>query len=115
MAVLVPSLGRTRTSYPLSFPHAFLPGGVAGSWGGGQVDPAVLGVSRQTRQLRVLKAEACVWGLNGEADSTPWLWVMVQKDWESPSGRTAVWLWAGHLTSWSLLLPVGKHDMTRMD
>ena len=36
----------------------------AGSWGGGQVDPTVLGVSRQTRQLRALKAEACVWGLN---------------------------------------------------
>ena len=32
----------------------------AGSWGGGQVDPAVLGVSRQTRQLRALKAEACL-------------------------------------------------------
>lgn len=53
-----------------SSPHAFLRGGVvgkqpAGSWGGGQVDPAVLGVSQQTRQLRAPKAEACVWGLNG--------------------------------------------------
>lgn len=75
-AVLVPSPGGTHTSYPLSFPHALLPAGVTGkqpvgSWGGGQVDPAVLGVSWQTRQLRALKAEACVWGLNGGGRFNP--------------------------------------------
>lgn len=68
--MLVPSPGGSHTSCPLSSPHTFLHGGVvgkqpAGSCGGEQVDPTVLGVSQQTRQLRAPKAEACVWGLNG--------------------------------------------------
>lgn len=65
-----PLTGREPHQLPPVLPHAFLHGGVmgkqpAGSWGGEQVDPTVLGVSQQTRQLRAPKAEACVWGLNG--------------------------------------------------
>lgn len=36
--------------------------------------------------------------------------MVAQKGLASPAGRAAVRLWAGHLTSWSRLLPVGKRD-----
>lgn len=49
-------------------------------------------------------------GLNRGGRLTPWIWVVAQKGLASPAGRAAVRLWAGHLTSWSRLLPVGKRD-----